>query len=552
MIFKPFTSLYLNTTFGVTQTKGFCSCLLTWGSWVGIFVLGIFAVTSHATEIQKNGLAASDTIQSPQLIDISQLDSRNFLQQLIARNLEVQYSRINTNVTWHLGNAEAGMYEPTFFNNFRQEGRNRQRTIEELRLNNAGTPLLDEKVNSNESGIRGKLPTGAELSLSYKRSNRRSNIIQANSLGIFDTEYSGLLNINLKQPLLRNSGRSVTETDRMIAELEHQASVQQLIQQTLKTSIDGLNLYWQLHRSQETVKLRKDALATSKALLADAQSRVLAGRTPSSTLLELTGVALNREAELLRGEQALHESQSKLSTALNELWNSSTPAATAPRMSSTDMALYESQPPLDDMLLQWSPYQIAQLRQQQALIRLNFARNQKKPLLDFVMSYGNTGLGFNPSDGKGATLSGKFPDWYVGFNLEVPIGGNQKAQEQFLAQTARLEQADLELQAIRSAFVNDLTVRLGDMQNAHAVLKLSDNEVKLRQTIFNNERTRVQIGSGLLNSLIQKQADLIDAQQRYLENQIRYEIAIATWQYTRGSLLTDNLIQITGTALFVN
>ena len=254
----------------------------------------------------------------------------------------------------------------------------------------------------------------------------------------------------------------------------------------------------------------------------------------------------------MRGVQTLRESQSKLSTALDILWDNGKPAATDAQFSSTDLPSYEAQPSLDDMLLLWSPYQLALLRRQQAQLRLDFARNQKKPVLDFVMSYGNTGLGYNPGDAKNSMTGGKYPDWYVGLNLEVPIGGNQKATEQFLAQVSRVEQAELELQAIRHAFVNDLTVKLGDLQNAHMTIKISDNEVRLRQSIFDNERARVNIGSGLLSGLIQKQTDLIESQQRLLESQVRYEIALATWRYTRGSLLTDNGIQITGAASYRN
>ena len=551
MTFKTFFSPHWTRIPDVFQTRGVGHGLLQTICSCGFLLLGTTAaLDAQAIEGQKNGAPSQSTAGPP--TDISRLEPRTFLQELVARNLEVQYSRLNTDVTRHLRSAEAGIYEPTFFTNVRKEGRDRQRTIEEIGISNAGLPVAIDRTSSYESGIRSRLPTGADICLSYKRVNKKSNIIERDSFGLFGTEYSNLLNINLKQPLLKNAGRSITETDKKIAELEYQAALQQLTQQTLKTSIDGLNLYWQLHRSQETVRLRTDALATAKALFSDAQARITAGRTPQSALLELDGVALNREAELLRGMQTLRESQSKISTALDMLWERDKPASTSAQYSSTDISANEAQPSLDDMLLLWSPYQLALLRRQQAQLRLDYARNQKKPVLDFVMSYGNTGLGYNPSDAKNSTMGGKYPDWYVGLNLEVPIGGSQKATEQFLAQTSRLEQAELELQAIRHAFVNDLTVKLGDLQNAHSVLRLSDNEVKLRQSIFDNERVRVNIGSGLLSSLIQKQTDLIEAQQRLLENQVRYEIALATWQYTRGSLLSDNGIQVTGISSYRN
>lgn len=557
MIFKIFTAAPRIKNPNALLAHSFFNPLLFLSNCLCFAVLAVTVITatnSYAIDAQKIDAPHDESITNgtQQPINISRLDSRAFLQQLITSNLEVQYSRLNTSVTGHLGSAEASIYVPTFFSNLHKENRYRQRTIQEIRITNSGTYILDEKVNSLESGVRSKLPTGAELSLSYKRSNTNNNLIQQNSLGIFNTEYSGLLNLNLKQPLLKNSGRSVTETDKKIAELEYQAALQQLTQQTFKTSIDGLNLYWQLHRAQETVKFRRDAVSTSKALLTDAQSRVTAGKTPQSAILELNGTVLNREAELMRSMQGLREAQSKLLTALNVLWSNDTPAVTDPVLHPSDLNISETQYTLDDLLMLWPPYQIALVRKQQAVVRLNFARNQKKPLLDFVMSYSNTGLAYSPTDAKQTTLSGKYPDWYVGLNFEYPIDGNQKAQEQFLAQMTRLEQSELELLAIRNGFINDVGVRLDDMKNARSVLKLSDSEVKLRLSIFENERIRVRLGVGLIGNLIQKQSELIEAQQRLVENQTRYEIALVTWQYTRGNLLTDNGIVITNAATVLN
>jgi hypothetical protein len=37
--------------------------------------------------------------------------------------------------------------------------------------------------------------------------------------------------------------------------------------------------------------------------------------------------------------------------------------------------------------------------------------------------------------------------------------------------------------------------------------------------------------------------EMMEAQVRLLDNRIRYEVALATWRYTQGSLLNDHLIQ---------
>lgn len=477
---------------------------------------------------------------------LAALDQQGFLQLLVTRSVEVQYSQLNTEVARHLMLGEAGLYETSFFMSARKEGRNRQRTPDERTQNfaTAGTADLEETGRTDELGIRNKLPWGSELSLSYRIAKKTNNLIPQYNRGTFDTEYNTALNLTLKQPLLRNAGRSVTETDRRVAELEHQIALQQLRQQTLKVGIDGLLLYWQLYRAEATLALRQSAYTSTEALLADAQARIRAGKLPASASLEVQGVLLNRQAEVTRSQQALRDAQSKLATALNLIWQVSNPPGTRPRLQPLNAPL--AQPPVtaESTLDQWPPYQIAQVKLMQAQVRLNYAHNQMQPAADFVMGYSGTGYNNLVQEARVIAEKGSYPDWYFGVNLEFPLRGNQKAQQQFLAQSTRLTQAELELVAIKNSFSNDLAVRHSDLAQAHAVLVASNEEVALRQTLFNNERERHRLGVGLLGSLIQKQVDLTEVQQRLLENLIRFEVAQATWQYVQGSLLSDHQIQV--------
>lgn len=475
---------------------------------------------------------------------LAALDQQGFLQLLVARSVEVQYSQLNTEVTRHLMLGEAGLYETTFFMGVRKEGRNRQRTPDERAQNFAtvGTADLEETGRTDELGIRNKLPWGSELSLSYKVAKKTNNLIPQTSS--FDTEYNTLLNLTLKQPLLRNAGRNVTETDRRVAELEHQISLHQLKQQTLKAGIDGLSLYWQLYRAEATLTLRQSTYTSTEALLADAKARIEAGKLPASATLEVQGVLLNRQAEVTRSQQALREAQGKVATALNLIWHHSNPPSTRPRLQPLDAALAQAPAAPEPALDLWPPYQIAQLKFEQAQTRLNYAHNQMQPVADFVMGYSGTGYDNLAQEARVTAEKSSYPDWYFGVNFEFPLRGNQKAQQQFLAQSTRLTQAELELIAIKNSFSNDLAVRHSDLVQSRTVLVASHDEVALRQALFDNERQRHQLGVGLLGSLLQKQVDLTEARQRLLENQIRFEVALATWQYTQGSLLSDHQIQV--------
>lgn len=472
----------------------------------------------------------------------SALSQQAFLQLLVARSAEIKFSQVSTEVTRNLQQAEGALYESILFSGLRQEGRNRQRTADE-RLQNtftAGTAVLDENGHTDELGIRSKLPTGAELSASYKLIRKSNNIIPQTAA--FDTEFNALLNLTIKQPLLRNQGREVTETDLRVAELEHQISLHQLMQQILKTSIEGLTLYWQLHRAQESVALRQQALTNASNLLSDAQARLAAGKATASSLLELQSVLLNRQIEYARSQQALREAQSKLGTALDLTTQESIAIVTKPalRRSTVDVSTVDSERALG----QWSPYQIARLKYDQAQARLNFAYNQTKPVADLVMSYSGTGYDNKSQGARGAAEQGTYPDWFLGINVEFPLQGNRKAKQQYLAQSNRLTQAELDIGAIKNSFTNDIAVRVDDVTTAHKALMLSNDELTLRQRILDIEEQRAKLGMGSQSIFIQRYSDFVEAQQRLMENQVRYELAVATWQYIQGNLLSEHHIVI--------
>ena len=461
---------------------------------------------------------------------------------MVARSAEIKFSQVSTEVARNLQQAEAALYESILFSSLRQEGRSRQRTADE-RLQNtftAGTAVLDENGHTDELGVRSKLSSGAELSASYKLVRKSNNIIPQTATS--DTEYNALLNLTLKQPLLRNQGREVTETDLRVAELEHQISLHQFTQQTLKTSIEGLTLYWQLHRSQETVTLRQQALTNARNLLSDAQARLAAGKATASSLLELQSVLLSRQIEYARSQQALREAQSKLGTALDLTTQESIAIVTKPalRRSTVDVSTIDAERALG----QWSPYQIARLKYDQAQARLNFAHNQTKPVADLVMSYSGTGYDNKSQGARGAAEQGAYPEWFLGINVEFPLQGNRKAKQQYLAQSNRLTQAELDIGAIKNAFTNDIAVRVDDVTTAHKALMLSYDELTLRQRILDIEEQRAKLGMGSQSIFIQRYADFVEAQQRQMENQVRYELAVATWQYIQGNLLSEHHIVI--------
>nr|WP_240980495.1 TolC family protein [Ramlibacter agri] len=457
-----------------------------------------------------------------------------------ARNPEIRYSRLGVEVAAYLSSAEASLYETVLYGSAVGDDVDRQRTIEERVSSAASLSVLNERSQSYEAGLKQRLPTAGEMSLAYKVVRRSNNIIASSTNNLQDTEWTSGLVVTLKQPLLRNAGRGVLETDRRVAELEREVQWAQFRQQVLKSTADALNLYWQLQRAQEARRLRDESMNNVQKMAQDVDARIEAGRTPPAARLEVQSILAGREAELLRADLAEHEAEAKVLTALGI--PSTGPAL---HLKATDTPLPpNAQPePLDEALQraldQWPPYRVSQLRLEQGRLRLAFADNQRQPQLDFSATYNATGLAYDRIEAKKLATRDQYPEWTLGLNFEMPLGGNGKAGGQYQAQAVRVQQNLLELEAIRTSLSNDLSQRREDLVSALRQVAQAQKDVDLRKQVEDNERDRYRLGVGLLRNWLDRENETYEARQRLSDAVMRAQSARVAWQFAQGSLLDE-------------
>jgi outer membrane protein TolC len=474
-------------------------------------------------------LSAQETTEpgSKALVLPAQLNPIIFVQLLAEKNADILMSRINANVNDQLYKSESGIYEPIAYTTTRKEGRFRLNTIEE-QIVSSNLPFLEEKVLTNEVGIKEKLPTGADATLGYQVVDRHNNLIPTQTNGLFQTEFTSSLVFTVKQPLLRGFGRDVTETNKKLAELDFLISKEQFKQQLFKSAMDGLNLYWQLYKNQSALILHKQGFQQAQDLLKNVTARFKAGKISESALLEVRSMILLRDIEYQRSKQAFLDAKLKLLTSLgsknvdglnihlnpDEFISSDSP------WNSLDSYMLPK-----DTLKNWPLFTIASLRKQQAEVKLSNLKNQNKPVLDFVMSGSGTGFAYNESDAERDARGRKYPDWYIGINFEMPMGGNYKATGQYGAQIERITQSEIELSSITVSNANELLSATEESKISAMAVQQSEQDVQLQQTIYDNEVRRFMLGNTILSTVIQKSNELMDAKMRHIDNQVKFEQA---------------------------
>lgn len=472
-----------------------------------------------------------------------ELDPSRLLQLALVRNADVSYSRLQSRIADEGFQAETGLYRPSLYANARIEGRHLQRTIEQQLAALFGqVTTLDERVRAAETGVRMRAPTGAELSLGLRASQKINNVIGAAPLARSDRESTAALVLTIRQPLWRGAGRDVVETDLRVADAERQIAAWQYRQQLHRIGAEALTAFWQLQRAYAAQAIRSQSLANARDLLADVQARVDGGRLAPGAQAEAQATVANREADLARGVQAVAEGEARLRTLLDlppedKGWRLVVPAQDA-------VASAVPEVPLDAALQGWPAWRVAQLRRDQAQLRLRFANDRRKPGVDLQMSYSTNGLAYGPTESTRDALRGGHPDWYVGVAVDMPFGHDPRAEAQYRAQALKIEQAELEGSSVRQALSNDLHSRSAQFAAAQQELAQAGAEVQAREDTLEAERQQFAVGIAPLNRLLRREMEALEARLRHADAQARLALARVALQMAQGTLLSTHDVRL--------
>jgi outer membrane protein TolC len=463
------------------------------------------------------------------------LDPRLLVHLVTVRNAEVFYSLLQMDVSREMARSETGIYDPVFFTSFRYDDIDQPRR-EDWQSQMFGLDITSavEKSYNVESGVKKLLSTGAEITLSNRFTERESNLIPE------DHEYTGLLSLELRQPLLRGRGRNITEADLQVAVLEHDISRQQYRQQVLMACGEALRAFWQLYRAQENLSISSLALDNARQVQQDVAVRVERGRAPGTDLLEAEIAVASREADLIRYEGLLEESMSRILTMLHV-------------SSSSDYDLrLRAEPPephrdipgdppeirLRSALKNWPGLIISETRLKQEDIRFDYARNQRLPRLDLLGGYHQHSLNEDGHKAMRESISNRYSSWNVGVNFELPLGNN-RAGAQYKSQEVRLRQAELEIKHIRNSLVNELNMRWKQLLSAIQEKHKMAHDVQLRQNLLEIEQVQYERGRATISRVLEKEDELNESRRRLVESSVRLELAKVSMMMADVSLFEE-------------
>jgi outer membrane protein TolC len=354
-------------------------------------------------------------------------------------------------------------------------------------------------------------PLGSTVGLTMNTSSSQNN------LAFVSNEYTSFSGATFSQPLLKGFGSDITEAQihitrvgQSMADAAFETQVEQIIS-------DVASAYYDLLYQQNNLASQEKSLSLAQQLLDDNKVRLRIGTMTPLDVSQANAEVASRRDSVLQARQSLLEQENVLKRLISDdfaamVGQHIVPAEAPP----VDL---KSKPPLADMTaaLQNRPdYREALDQAKQRDIQLVFDQNQVLPQLNLNASYGYAGIGTNLMSSLNTVTSTQYPQWYVGFSVQVPWQ-NRNAKGQL--ENAKLQklQAILQIKKLEQDIlvqVNNASTRLGTNQQRVSVARTA---LAYSRDALDAEQRKLGAGTSTTYTVLQMQRDLQQAETSELQ-----------------------------------
>jgi outer membrane protein len=394
------------------------------------------------------------------------------VQVALEQNLDVQVERINPQIAAAEVDIARGVWLPQLTSSM--QFRNSDQVPNSL-ISGAQDTLTSRSF-SGTAGYEHLLPSGTSLNIGWDAARSTSNSTFSN----FNPQLSSSLSFDLAQPLLRGFRIDVNRAQFRISKKNQEITDVQLRQQIVATTRAVRLAYWTLVGARYNLGVAQASLDISRQTLRDNRTRVEVGTmAPIDVVGAEAEVARNEESAIVAAAQ-IDEAEDALRALIYDpkspdFWTADLDLADAPQLPQTK-ADVDVEGTVKAALEKRTD--LIQLRKQLEIsqINLDLARNNTKPEVNALVSYGLNALGgvqvqrgpsadpnnpFEPgpvistTERRFGSVLGDlfgldFPTWTLGLQVRYPLGNStQKAN----AARQRLAYGQQEL-SLRSSELN--------------------------------------------------------------------------------------------------
>ncbi len=416
-------------------------------------------------------------------------------------------------------------------------------------LTTGGSTRFKQDEWSFEAGVKKKVITGAEISVSQTLSRTDNNSIYF----LPNPQSNAKLSVSVVQPLLKGAGVGYNRSVIQIARLDSEIAMQEFIRQSESHLLEITRTYWALYAARVTY-LQKSRLVEDTARVTDelrARQKMDAGK---SQLFRAESALASRRSDLVRSEAAVRNAQDRLKALTSDptLLNDPnieiiprdllvlTPASFDGQAAA--QAALESRPEINQAFLQ--------LRA--ATVREKMSRNELMPELNLVLQGSLGGLDDGGFDGAySREYSTGSPGWGAGFVFSIPLE-NQIARARLERRKLELRQQLDQLRTTIDTVLLEVKISAREVATAYRETQAKYSAVKA----FTEDLETLQARRALqavgedtlmanyLDTVLDTQDRRANAEEEFIRAGANYQIAIVNLERAKGRLLNYSSVEI--------
>ncbi len=522
-----------------------------------------------------------------EMSDQHSLSLREAIEMALANNKDIEVARQNVRTSEFDLQGARGVYDPRFITNSYYE---RAETPSASFLSGSATGAVTQSGFFSASSFQGLTP---KFGGGYRVDFVSNRVTSDNQFAALNPQYPTALTFNYTQPLLR--GLRFDQNRRLIEIARKNLSLTdaQFRQRAIETITNVQRAYWDLVFALRNLQIQRDAVHDARAQLEHNKRLVEEG-----ILAPIDVVAA--EAQVSGFEQSVYSALDDVGRTENNLknliaenrqaaiWNFAIVPTDPVDLQTPPVALPEA---MTAALKSRPELQASDVAREINVIEQRFAREQTRPQVDLVGSYGVVGLagtlntsgGLNPLTASSAqlrdrinqisvlnglqplpdpvqtpipdTLIGGFPqsfgnlaanrfnNYRVGVNVNIPFR-NRTAEAQYGRTLVDETRIRVQREQLEQLIQVDVRNALQLVQTAESRLRSSAVARNASEQQYASERRKLDSGQSTVFLVLERQTALTTARGNELRAQTELNKAIAELQRATGNALEANRVEV--------
>ncbi len=446
---------------------------------------------------------------------------------------------------------------------FRATANARKYRYPTVRILDTGLRVVSEvEVNpgifrSAQAGLHGTLQTGATYSITAEGS--REDTPRSAWFGI-NPRHTVLLNLTIRQPLLREGWLSYNLADIRIAENNVALARAGLEEEVADLVAAVETAYWNLTYAARKLRVQEEAYRETRTFLALTEQRYQAGYQASE--LDLVGAKAQvetRKYELINAHVELLAARDTLLGHVNppgdrtfrggrqgspgqafRIEEIAVEPTTAPSFVPIEVNIDKA---LETAFRRRPVFLSYELQERNQEIEVERRRNELWPRFDLVAEWNQHGLQDDLSGAWDELGTGRYYTWYVGAEFELPIFMRAERARVREAEEA-LRETSLQKRKFENTLVLEIVKAARDLRAAYWQVQTTRSAAEYATKQLEGEKKRLASGTSTSYTVLLMQNDLLDRKLAELEAVVKYKTAMVNLDRARGTLLSRYTIHV--------